>query len=124
MSHIDLNVRMGLMKPLQAFRRCDDSHEFDLFSAVLFDKVYGRDCRSPGGQHGIRDNDGTLLDGAWKLAVILVRLMCYLIPIKTDMAYLCTGNQRQDAVYHAKARPQNRNHCQLPACDHRGHTGL
>ena len=26
------------MKPLQAFRRCDDSHEFDLFSAVLFEK--------------------------------------------------------------------------------------
>ena len=56
----------------------DDRHKFDFFPAMLFDEINSRHGGASGCQHGIGDNDGALLNGAWKLAVILMRLMGYL----------------------------------------------
>ena len=33
------------------------------------------------GQHGIRDNDGTLLNGVWKLAVIFMGFVCDFVSV-------------------------------------------
>ena len=91
---------------------------------MLFDEINSRHGGASGCQHGIGDNDGALLNGAWKLAVILMRLMGYLVAVKADMADLCAGNQGQNAVYHAKASAQDGNYSQLASGDHRRHAGL
>ena len=124
MSHVDLDVRVGSVQPLQAFRRGDDGHEFDLFAAVLLDEVDGSHGGSAGGQHGVGDDDGPLIDGIRQLAVVLVGLMGHLVTVEADVPHLCRGNQGQDAVYHAEAGPENGDHRQLLAGDHGRHAGL
>ena len=85
MADIDLHVRMCLMKLLYSFRSGDDAHKFDVFSAVLLDKVDSRNCRTAGCEHRICDNDGSLLDRVREFAEIFVGLMCLLITVETDM---------------------------------------
>ena len=58
---VDLNVRMGFMQPLDAFRRGDDAEEFDVHAAVLLDEINGgngHEVRLYGGNDNITVNGG------------------------------------------------------------------
>ena len=112
------------MKPFYTFGSRNDTHKLNMFSAVFLDKIHGSHGRTAGGQHGIRHNNGPLIDGAGKLAEIFMGLMGFLIPVKADMAYLGGGNQGKDSVYHAKSGSENRNHRQLLSGNHRRHAAL
>ena len=98
MSHVDLNVRMGLAETLQPFGSCDDGHEFDLLSAVFLDEIDGGHGRTAGGQHGIGDHDGSQFNGIRQLAVVLVGFVGDFVPVEADVTYLCGGNQGEDSV--------------------------
>lgn len=118
MAHIDLDIGMGCTETLQAFRRSNDGHKLDLFPAVLLDEINGSHAGTSGSQHGISDNDGALLNGVGKLAVILMRLMGDFIAVQSNMAYLCAGNQCKDAVHHAQPCTEDRNHSQLASAEY------
>ena len=68
-----------------------------------------------GGQHGVQNDHVPLGDIAGHLAVVLHRLMSLGVPVQADMAHLGGGNQIQNAVHHAKARPEDGDNGQLLA---------
>ena len=72
MSYVDLDIRVCFVQALQSFRRCDNGHKFDLLSAMLLDEIHGSHGRAAGGQHRVGDNDGSLVDRSWELAVVFV----------------------------------------------------
>ena len=115
---------MGLVKTFKSFRGSDDCHEFNLFAAVFLDEIHCSHAGTAGCQHGVCHNDGALLNGVWKLTVIFVRLMRYLVAVQSDVAYLGAGNQCKDAVNHAKSCTEDGYHGQLTSGNHRRHTRL
>ena len=124
MAHIDLNVRVILMEFLQAFGGGDDTHEFDAFAAVLLDEIHCFGAGASCGEHGIHYDNCSLVNGFRELAVILMRLVSYGIPVKTDVSHLGGGHESQDTVHHPKAGPQDGNHGHLFAGDHGRHAGF
>ena len=65
-------------------------HEFDLLSAMLFDKINSSNSRTTCSKHRICNNDQTFRDWAWQFGVVFVWLMCLLITIQTNMTNLCS----------------------------------
>ena len=60
----------------------------------------------------------------WELAVVFVWFVGLLIPVQADVADLCAWYQSQDAVYHAKSGPQDRDNSQFLSGNHWGHAGF
>ena len=56
MSTVNLNIRMCFVETFESFRGCDDAHEFNVFSALFFDKVNGCFCGATGCEHWIYDH--------------------------------------------------------------------
>ena len=72
MAHIYLDIRMGLGKLFQSFRCGNDAHELDVPAAMLFDEIHCFRTGAAGGEHGVKDHDGPLVDGLREFAVIFV----------------------------------------------------
>ena len=53
---VNLNIRMCFVETSESFRGCDDAHEFNVFSALFFDKVNGCFCGATGCEHWIYDH--------------------------------------------------------------------
>ena len=66
---------MCLMKTLHAFRRRNNTQKFNMLSAVFLNKIYRCHRGTARCQHRVKRRDRTLLNRAWQLAVILLRLM-------------------------------------------------
>lgn len=97
MSTVDRNIRMTFMEMFDTFRSCDNAHEFDVFSAVLFNKIHGSDSGTACGQHRVQNENGSLVDRSRKFAEVFMRFVSFFIAIETDMSNLCGGNKGQDA---------------------------
>ena len=100
---------MSFMKAFEPFRGSYNRHKFNRPTAVLFDKIHSLNSRAAGCKHRISHHNRTQFNRAWKLAIVFVRLMGYLVAVETDMAYFGRRNQCQNAVYHSKACAQDRN---------------
>ena len=70
MSYIDLNIGMRFAQPLKTLGSSYDAHELDVLSAMLLNKVHCLCTGTAGSQHGIKNNDGTLVDGFRELSLI------------------------------------------------------
>ena len=80
-SDINLDIRMILAKSLQAFRSSNDTHEFYVLTAMLLDEINCFRAGTAGCKHRIQDNDGSLVNGFRKLAVIFVGLVSFGITV-------------------------------------------
>ena len=80
MADIDLNIRVCFLETFESFRSRDDAHEFDLFSAMLLDEIYGSNCRTTGCEHRVKSYDQSLVDGIREFAVIFMWLVGYMSP--------------------------------------------
>ena len=97
---------MGFVKAFQTFRSGDDGHELDVPSAVFLDEIHGCDGRTACSQHGIGYHDGSLLNGVRKLAVVLVRLVCDFVAVKTDVTDF--GRRNESSIPFTMPRPARR----------------
>ncbi len=79
------------LETFESFRSRDDAHEFDLFSAMLLDEIYGSNCRTTG-LHRVKSYDQSLVDRIREFAVIFMWLVGYMITVKSDVADLCGWN--------------------------------
>ena len=53
-------------------------------------------------------HDVPLTDVLGQLAVVGLRLQCFLVAVHADVPHSCRGEQHVHAVYHAKSRAQDR----------------
>src|SRR5699024_2337034 len=100
---------------LDALGRGDDVHELDVLDVIVLDELDGGGGGAAGGQHGIEDDHVPLGDVGGHLAVVLHRLQGLGVTIQADVAHLGRGDQGENAVHHAQARPQNGHDGQLLA---------
>ena len=86
-------------------------------AAVLLEKINccqsGAACR----EHGIYDEDLSLIAVSRELAVIFYGLQCLGISVQTDVADLSCRDHGQHAVYHAQTCSEDRNYSELLALD-------
>ena len=80
-SDINLDIRMILAKSLQSFRSSNDTHEFYVLTAMLLDEINCFRAGTAGCKHRIQDNDGSLVDRSWELAVVFVWFVGLLIAV-------------------------------------------
>ena len=76
--------------------------------------------RAARGQHGIEHDQIALGRVHRQFAIVFHRLERFRIAIQADVSHLRRGNQLENAVHHAQARAQNRNHAQFAAAEHLG----
>ena len=119
MSYIDLNIRMCFLKSLYAFRCCNDAQELNIFSTMLFDKIYRCNGRTTCRKHRIGHYNQSFFDRIRQFAVILMWFMCFLITIQSDMSDLCGRHKCRNSVYHTKSGTKNRHNCHFSSGDHR-----
>ena len=110
---------MSRSQSVKALRSSDYAHELDVLAALVFQKVNSLYRRSACRKHWVADNNKSLVYSIRKLAVILVRLVCDLVTVKTDMTDLCRRNECKKSAYHAKTCPQDRHDSKLFAAEHR-----
>ena len=72
---------MILAKSLQSFRSSNDTHELNVLTAMLLDEINCFRAGTAGCKHRIQDNDGSLVNGFRKLAVIFVGLVSFGITV-------------------------------------------
>ena len=87
------DIRVSRSQSVKTLRSSDYAHELDVLAALVFQKVNSLYRRSACRKHWVADDNKSLVYSIRELAVILVRLVCDLVTIKTDMSYLCRRNE-------------------------------
>ena len=90
-----------------ALGRGYQAHEADVLAALCLEHGQRVNCRAAGCQHGVNQNNQSVLNIGRQLAVILYGLVRFGIAVKTDVPHLCNGNERLNTVHHAKTCAQN-----------------
>ena len=114
---VEVHIGMRLCESLDSLGSRDDAQEMKLSAAVLLEHLNCFQSGAAGSQHGIDDEDLSLRTISGKLAVVFYRSQRLGISVKTDVTDFRRGDHCQHAVYHAKARSQDRNDRELLALD-------
>ena len=110
---------MCLVKSFQSFRCCNDAHELNIPASLFLNKINSSLARTACCKHRVNDYCNTLINGFWKFAVVLMRLMSYRISVKSYMADFCRRNQSCYTIYHSKTCTKDRYDRQFFTGDHR-----
>ena len=84
---------MRFLKLFDTFWRCQQTHKLDMFSAGLFDALYGGDRRIAGSEHGVDDNDWPLREFFGNFKVVLHCHQRVRIAVQPHMSYPSRRNQ-------------------------------
>ena len=114
----NFDIRVSLLNSFNAFRRCDQVHQLDVFYAAALEAINGSDCRAAGCQHRVEQQYVTILDVVRQLAVIFDRLHRVRIAVHAHVTDLGSRDHFEHAFYHAKTGAQDGNQRDLLAGNH------
>ena len=80
----------------------DNAHEVNVLASLVLEHLDSGYCGSAGSQHGIYNEYLSLIAVCRKLAIIFNGFVSFGITIKSDVTYLCGGDQIEHTVNHSK----------------------
>jgi hypothetical protein len=110
---------MTFVQRPNALGRGDDGHELHRLRACLLDGLDCGGCRVSRGEHRVEEDDVAVGDVGRELDVVLDRLERLLVPIEADEPDAGSRDEREDAVQHPDAGPEDRADRHLLARDAR-----
>ena len=110
---IDINVGVILLNLCNTLGCSNEAHELDVLTAVLLELGQRIACRAARDKHRIDEDDYSLVDICGELTIICYGKVSFGITVKTDVSYLCNGNEIKKSVHHTDTCSEDRNDSKL-----------
>jgi len=96
---------MILMNTLDTFGSAYQRYKPDIIRSIFFKEVNGMSSGSSGSQHGIHHQGVGPFQSAWEVVIVVNRLVCFFIPVHSNMANLGIRHKADDAIHEAQTGP-------------------